>query len=147
MHSKLILPITGLFLSLFVLFFPQFTHADANDWEFWNAYSVRWNVTEKLRATVGAEFKFDDDMSNHYYSHVDAGVSRRLSEWFRLGFNYRYIDEDSSSGWNTEHRPSVTGIFKWQWGKVGLFNRNRMEYRDRAKISCLRSSPIPSATR
>ena len=70
-------------------------------------------------------------MGNHYYNHVDAGVSRRLSEWFRFGVNYRYIEEDSGSGWNTEHRPSATGTFSWKWGKLSLSDRNRMEYRDR----------------
>jgi hypothetical protein len=74
-------------------------------------------------------------MSDHYYSHIDAGVSRRFSEWFGLEINYRYIDEDSGSGWNTEHRPSVTGTFNWNWGKVRLTNRNRIEYRDREASS------------
>lgn len=123
------------FLTLFVFIFPQCTHADENDWEFWNNDFVDWSLTENWKARVAVEFKFNDDMSNHYYNHVDAGVSRKLSEWFRLGFNYRYIDEDSGSGWNTEHRPYVTGAFAWKWGKVRLTNRNRLEYRDREASS------------
>jgi hypothetical protein len=131
MQSKFISQLSFLIVLLFILIFPHITHAEEKDWEFWNNYSVRWGLTENWRAAVGAEFKFDDDMSNHYYSHADAGVDGRLAEWFRLGFNYRYIDEDSSSGWRTEHRPFVTGTFLWDWGKVRWSNRNRMEYRDR----------------
>lgn len=119
------------FIFLLICLEPLEIHAAENDWEFWNVYSVRWNVTEKWRATLGTEFKFDDDMSKHYYSHADAGVDGRLAKWFSLGINYRYIDEDSSSGWRTEHRPYVTGTFLWNWGKMRWSNRNRLEYRDR----------------
>jgi hypothetical protein len=119
------------FIFLLICLEPLEIHAAENDWEFWNVYSVRWNVTEKWRATLGTEFKFDDDMSNHYYSHADAGVDGRLVKWFSLGINYRYIDENSSSGWRTEHRPYVTGTFLWNWGNVLWANRNMLEYRDR----------------
>jgi hypothetical protein len=122
---------TSILFIILLLNFIQVTAAAENDWEFWNVYSVRWNVKEKWRATLGTEFKFDDDMSNHYYSHADAGIDGRLAKWFSLGINYRYIDEDSSSGWLTEHRPYVTGTFLWDWGKMRLSNRNRLEYRDR----------------
>ena len=118
--------------TLFFLFFfiPQLSAAE-NDWEFWNNYSARWNMTENWRAAVGAEFKFDEDMTNHYYSHADAGVDGRLAKWFRLGINYRYIKEDSGSGWRKEQRPYFTGTFLWNWGEVRWSNRNRLEYRDR----------------
>ena len=47
-----------LFIILFLIFI-QVTAAAENDWELWNVYSVRLNVTEKWRATLGTEFKFD----------------------------------------------------------------------------------------
>jgi hypothetical protein len=118
-------------ISLILIFIPQVVAAGGNDWEFWNNDSVDWAIAENWKAKIAAEFKFDDDMSNHYYSHVDAGVSNRLREWFSYGINYRYIDEDSGSGWKTEHRPYGTGTFYWKWGNVSLADRNRLEYRDR----------------
>lgn len=120
-----------LFICLLIYTTPLEIHAAENDWEFWNAYSVSGNLGDNWRAAAGVEFKFDDDMSNHYYSHVDVGVDTRLAKWFRLGFNYRYINEDSSSGWRTEQRPYFTGTFLWNCGKARWSNRNMMEYRDR----------------
>ena len=131
MFSSFISKITFLFIVLIVFLSPQTSQSKENDWEFWNNYFVDWNLTENWKAKIAVEFKFDDDMSNHYYNHVDAGVSTRLSEWFRFGVNYRYIDEDTGSGWNIEHRPSAIGTFSWKWGKLSLSDRNRMEYRDR----------------
>lgn len=76
-----------LFICLLIYTTPLEIHAAENDWEFWNAYSVSGNLGDNWRAAAGVEFKFDDDMSNHYYSHVDVGVDTRLAKWFRLGFN------------------------------------------------------------
>ena len=116
----------------FLLLVPNAVFAgDDSDWEFWNDYSVAWGVTENWQAKVTAQLKFQDDMSDYYYYHIDGGLSRKLTEWFKLSFNYRYIESDSSSGWNYENRPHVTGQFYWQWGTFSFSDQNRFEYRDR----------------
>jgi hypothetical protein len=135
MSPRYILKISLFLLALFFLYFPQVGAAEENDWEFWNNYFFDWGLTDNWKAKVAVEFKFDDDMSNHYYNHVDAGVSGKLSEWFRFGVNYRHIEEDTGRSWNTEYRPSATGTFVWNWGNFSLSDRNRMEYRDREASS------------
>ena len=85
----------------FLIAFPANSQAEENDWETWNNYFVAWDMGSAWQAKIAVEFKFDDDMCNHYYSHVDAGAAITISEWFKMGINYRYIDEDSSSGWRS----------------------------------------------
>jgi len=119
-------------LLAFLLLVPKAALAgDDGDWEFWSDNSVVWGVSENWEAKITAELKFQDDMSDYYYHHIDGGLSRKLTEWFKLGFNYRYIESDSSSGWNYENRVHVNGQFYWQWGDYSFFDRNRLEYRDR----------------
>jgi hypothetical protein len=131
--------ISPVFLLAAMLFFfisvPATSQSEENDWEIWNNYFVDWDMGPDWQAKIAVEFKFNDDMGNHYYSHVDAGAATTITEWFRLGINYRYIEEDSNNGWRSEQRPMVTGTLHWKWKNMTMSDRNRVEYRVREERS------------
>lgn len=124
---KIILTILVVFIGLPIMAKPSW----GNDWNYWQSLTVGGMVKDRLNWTFYPEYRFKDDMSQHFYSHYDFGVAYNWKEWIDLGFNYRYVDAKGSSGWTDEHRPHANLILKWKLDNFKLSNRCRLEYRVR----------------
>lgn len=115
---------------LFVLGFSPVVKADDGDWVYKSKYGVSFPIVEKLEAAVKTEFRFEDDMSKHYYSYGDAGLYYDWLDWLEVSGNYRYIRSDGGD-WTTENRPYGNAKLKWKWGVFKFSDNNRLEYRNR----------------
>ena len=105
---------------------------DDEDWQYWNTENVSYKISDEWKAGLEQEFRWGDDMSNPYYNHTDVGITYSgLTDWFDLGFNYRYINEEKSNEWKREHRPHINGTIKWKLKDFSFSNRGRLEYRER----------------
>ena len=105
--------------------------ADDEDWQFWTTESVDGRLPGGWRGKLEGEFYFQDDLGDLIYRHADAGVSRKLADWFTLGLNYRYAEEEKNGAWRHENRPHVNGTFSQTFAGLRLADRNRLEYRGR----------------
>lgn len=124
--AKLIICSAGLFLFLF----SSFVYADA-DWAYKSRYSVSFPIIDKWEGSVISESRYNDDMSDHYYSHLDVALSYEYLEWLEIGTNYRYVSRATDDGWRRENRPSINAEVKWSWADFEFSNNNKLEYRIR----------------
>jgi hypothetical protein len=124
--AKLIICSAGLFL--FVL--SSFAYADT-DWAYKSKYSVSFSIIDRWEGSVISESRYKDDMSDHYYSHLDVAVSYAYLEWLEIGTSYRYISRSTDEGWKRENRPSINAELIWSWADFVLSDNNKLEYRIR----------------
>jgi len=68
--AKLIICSAGLFLFLL----SSFAYADA-DWAYKSKYSVSFPIIDNWEGSVISESRYKDDISDHYYSHLDVALS------------------------------------------------------------------------
>ncbi len=115
---------------LFVFLTSTFTYA-GTDWLYKSKYGVSFPVINKWEGSVKAEFRYKDDMSDHYYSYVDVGLTYNWSDWLDVSGNYRYITYEASDVWLKENRPHLNAKLKWNWAGLKFCDNNRVEYRDR----------------
>ncbi len=101
------------------------------DWQLWSTNSISGKLSDDLTVQLSEDFRFGDDIGEHYYHHADAGLGYRYSDLVSLGFNYRQIYEKKKGEWKREYRPHLNASFKWKWNDFDLNNRSRLEYRDR----------------
>ncbi len=121
------------FILVSLIVFPATGVAfDDEDWQYWGTVNGSHKISDKWKLGFEEELRWGDDMHNPYYNHTDLGITySSLVDWFDLGFNYRYINEEKSSEWKKEHRPHINGTVKWKWQDFSLSNRSRLEYRER----------------
>lgn len=110
------------------------TNAD-EDWQFWTHERANIKITDKVTGTVGAMYRFGDDMSDLWYQHYDVGIIVKTTPWLSIMASYRLkmVDADISGkfegdDWMNIHNPSLNFIFKHKLGKVKLKNNCRFSY-------------------
>jgi hypothetical protein len=100
-----------------------------DDWEYWSQYEATWKVGDRLQLRLKPELRFREDLSKHYYSHVEIGVDWRIRDWLVLAPCYRHVLEESRGDWKTEKRPEADATLTRKIGRVTVGDRNRLEYR------------------
>jgi len=131
------LPIVLVF-ALTILALGQFLIAPCfaggnRDFQFWSTAGASANLSKNWVATFEEEFRFGDDAEYLYYHHSDLGfVYRGLADWLSVGFNYRQIfEEDSTGEWRYENRPHLNATLTGRFLGLDVSDRSRLEYRDR----------------
>jgi hypothetical protein len=115
---------------LFLFLLSSFAYA-VTDWGYKSKYKVSFPVIDKWEGSVISELRYQDDMSDHHYSHLETVLSYDFLDWLELGTNYRYISRSTDDGWKRENRPSIYAELKWSWADFELSNNNKLEYRIR----------------
>ena len=105
------------------------------DWQFWQTDTVSGKLTDNLKASMEAEFKWGDDCSEFYYAHADISLDYRINDMFSLGVAFREAYElntgtEEENDWYNEHRPMINGSIAWKWGDFKFKNRARVEFRN-----------------
>lgn len=100
----------------------------AEDWRFWNTDSIEGNLTEKLSAKIEGEFRFKDNMSEHYYTHADLSLAYNIVKWFDFGLGYRQIYNLKGADWKDTNYPHINGTVKWNWADWKFSDRVRFAY-------------------
>lgn len=111
-------------LILLLLFFPLFCFSQ----EQWSTLNISGKLNNKWSIAVEGEQRYSYSASRVRYFHFDAGVIRKLSNKWKLGFFYREIYEIKSNVRVTEFRPHIDAFYNdnkhWK-------ARIRMEYQIR----------------
>lgn len=84
-----LLVVTAFVWAGLALIIPPQAQAD-NDWECWNTYELSDSVNERLDIKAATELRYNNDMSEHYYTHMEIGLDWKVSDWFVLGPYYRH---------------------------------------------------------
>lgn len=121
MRILIVITVVSLFLGLNLLF-------GADDWRFWNTDSIQGKLTEKLSAKLESEFRFKDDMSEHYYTHADISLAYSVVKWLDTAFAYRQIYSLKGADWKDTNYPHIDGAFKWSWADWKFSNRVMFAY-------------------
>ena len=100
-----------------------------DDWEYWSRYEVEWKAGDTIQFRLKPEIRFREDLSAHYYTHVEIGMDWKIRGWLVLAPYYRHISQQSKGDWKTEKRPEADATLAWKIGRVALTDRNRLEYR------------------
>ena len=124
--TRLVVYTTGLFTFLM----SGYAHAET-DWVYKSKYGVSFPIIDKWEGSVKSEFRYKDDMSNHYYSYVDVGLTYDWLDWLEVSGNYRYITYESDDVWLRENRPHINAKLKWKLAGFKFSDNNRLEYRSR----------------
>jgi len=105
------------------------------DWQFWTHERANFKITDTITGTVGAMYRFGDDMSELWYQHYDAGVSFKVAKWLSICPSYRlkmvdagYFKGFTGDDWINIHNPSLNFILTHKLGKVKLKNTCRFSY-------------------
>lgn len=115
---------------LLLLSLSNITYADA-DWVYKSRYSISFPIIDRWEGSVISESRYRDDMSDHYYSHLEMTLGYQYLDWLELGTNFRYISRSTSDGWRRENRPSINAEIQWCWADFELSDNNKLEYRIR----------------
>lgn len=107
------------------------TNAD-EDWQFWTHERANIKITDKVIGTVGAMYRFGDDMSELWYQHYDAGVIFKTTKWLNIMASYRLkmvnLTPLTGGEWKNIHNPSLNFILMHKLGRVKLKNNCRFSY-------------------
>ncbi len=122
-----------LVVMLSMVLFPGASFAfDDGDFQYWNTEMASWKISDDLKVNLEQEPRFGDNAVNPYYNHTDIGISYSgLYDWLVLGLNYRYVNEEKSSGWQEENRPHLNAAVKFELAEFDFSNRGRLEYRNK----------------
>jgi len=121
-----------IFLLVFLVIGPFSINNPAgagNDWEYWSHYEVVDSISDNLDFKVKPEFRFNNNLSNHYYTHIDIGLDWKVNDWFILSPYYRHVNEKKENDWKVEYRPHLSATFKWKHFGLNFNDRNQLEYR------------------
>lgn len=121
--------VTAVALALIVLSTAAGRILADDDWEYRSQYEVTWKARDDIQLKIKPEIRFRDDFSDHYYTHVEAGVTWGGPGWLELSASYRHISQESKDDWKTEKRPQADATLAWKFRGVGLSDRSRIEYR------------------
>ncbi|MCF7822590.1 MAG: DUF2490 domain-containing protein [Candidatus Marinimicrobia bacterium] len=110
----------------------------ANDWEYWSHFEARGTINDRLDYRVSPEFRFKDNFTDHYYSHLEFMLNWRVNSWCTLSPSYRHIQSLPGIDWITEQRPQLDLTLKWKMISMVGSDRNRMESRIRGKNTAYR---------
>lgn len=111
-----------------LLFLVSDVLSGAEDWRFWNTDSLQGKLTERLSAKVESEFRFKDDMSEHYYAHADLSLTYSVIKWFDASLGYRQIYSLKDTDWKDTNYPHINGVIKWDWADWKFSDRVRFAY-------------------
>jgi len=106
------------------------------DFQFWTHERANFKITDKVTGTVGAMYRFGDDMSKLWYQHYDAGVIFKATPWLSIMANYRLkmVNAEyfkfTGDDWININNPSLNFILSHKLGKVMLKNNCRFAYWD-----------------
>ncbi|MHC4353462.1 MAG: DUF2490 domain-containing protein [Planctomycetota bacterium] len=109
-------------------------HADdIGEFEYWTTAGASFDLDKNWRVCVDELIKLGDDAGKFTYHHTDLGfVYQGLADWVDFGFNYRHaFKRYGSSDWHQERRPHVNVTVKSRLGEIDLYDRSRLEYRDK----------------
>ena len=56
----------------------------ANDWEYWSHFEAGGKINPRLSYKVAPEFRFNDNFTNHYYTHLEAGLDWKVTSRLSL---------------------------------------------------------------
>ncbi|UCG57826.1 MAG: DUF2490 domain-containing protein [Phycisphaerales bacterium] len=106
---------------------------DDGDFQLWVSGGTSVDLNDDFKATLAEELRYGGNAGRLYYHHTEVGlVYGGLADWLDLGFNYRQIfEEDSSGQWRPENRPHLNATVKGQVSGFSVSDRSRFEYRDR----------------
>jgi hypothetical protein len=127
-----------LYLILFALiaFFPG---SVSGNWQYWSHYEIVNSIDENLDFKVKPELRFDENFSNHYYTHFDIGFDWEVVDWFIFSPYYRHVNEKYDEIHQVEYRPHLNITFKWKaLSFINTSDRNRIEIRIKEEETSLR---------
>lgn len=117
---------------LVAVFLPLFVKAALaeSDWEYWSQFEAKIELKNDLSLLVKPELRFSDDMSDHYYTHLEIGLDWKVNSWLAISPCYRHVEQKKNDNWSTEKRPHLNATIKWKMSeKIKMSNRFRLEYR------------------
>lgn len=124
---------------LLLLALPFAVHGQVSTTDLGNEFGGRLGITldRKIRkgfhASVDAELRMSDDFSRLGRVQAGAGVQYKLSDLFKLGGGYIFIEKkNSSSEWNARHRLYADVFLTLRYGdwRFSLKERLQMTHRD-----------------
>ena len=128
----------NLYLILFVSIFLLSGSVSGN-WQYWSHYEIVSSVDENLDFKVKPEFRFDENFSNHYYTHFDIGFDWAAAKWFIFSPYYRHVNEKRDDVHQIEYRPHLNATFKLRaLSFLNISDRSRMEFRIKEEETSLR---------
>ncbi len=102
----------------------------ADDWQYWNQFVFKHDLTDKLALDVASEQKWLDDMSDFYLYNVTVVPTVSVAENVSLGAGYRCEREEKDDDWFTENRFLFPLTIGWTMKPWSLQLRTQPEYRD-----------------
>ena len=104
-----------------------------NDKQFWIAIAAYKSLSRQTTARIGSELKFSD-MSNHYITRFDVGMTHQLNGWLVGGVAFKKVNVAGKNSWNDWDIPFGDVVFKWKNRGVQFDLRNRVEYWSRPEV-------------
>jgi len=102
---------------------------DDGDFQVWHTEVQEKSLNKNTKLTLEEEFRFGDDASEFYYQHYDVGIAYGVNKNLDLGLNYRQVYEKKNGKFETENRPHINAILKWEMGDFKFEDRSRLQYR------------------
>ena len=127
--SEKIWPIRFKVLTILIFVFSVNTYG-RDDWQSWNSFSIKYNISEKTGILWSPHIRIRDDISDLFIWNFRQGVFFNYNKNLTFGLNYLYKDQKNESGaWSDEHRLEVLTTVKWKFARFNFSDRNQYEYR------------------
>lgn len=105
--------------------------AQANDWALWSNFNISGKLNAHWNWKVAPQFRFDNNFSNHHYTHVEMGLSYKAAPWLGIAPAYRHVLTEGGADWKTEKRPQLDLNLSHKMWELNRSDRNRFEFRFR----------------
>jgi len=132
-----------LLLNIFGL---QNINAQDNDYGFWTSLNFKKNISKKLDASLGGEFRTRDKFNNVNSYNAKANLSYDILPFLKASVDYKYINKKELSEitkknnyipsyWSPRHsfRFSLKGEYEWNNFELSL--RERYQYTYQSSLS------------
>lgn len=106
------------------------TPTDVEGTQSWNDIQFTVPVNKNVDLLLNTTFRFGRNVSTFTEGRVGGGLSVKLNNAFSISPTYLYIESRNSAGaFQTEHRYSLRGTYKFPTKKFGLLHRSTYDYR------------------
>jgi len=104
-----------------------------DDWQYWSKFALEANYIEDLTLKVGGELRLRDDFSELALANVETILLYQPIKYLEFGPLYKFESAKSPSGKRIhENRYGIEATGKVRLWKLGLSDRNRVEYRNKS---------------
>ncbi len=115
------------FIVTVILFYGNYSHSQINDFQIWAGVIIKKDFTKKTSIQLDEQIRFFENVSRIKQFYTEATIEYQLNKHIDFSGNYRFIQQNEKSFFETMHRLSINVAVKQKISKFIFSLRSRYQ--------------------